>query len=296
MLVTTAGGALHSARPPTGASVRLVADLVVNIDPTSSIPVRIPRPITHPSCRLHDMGPHHPECPERLDAIAGSADRQRARCATRASSRARGDARAARARVHAAHYIDEIEAASPEEGIRYLDPDTALNPRFADRRAARGRRSGARAPIWSSAASATRHFARCVRPGITPSARSRDGLLPVQQRRGRRRARARRTASHAPRCVDFDVHHGNGTEDIFAGDERVIMTGTFQYPLYPYSGVEPLGPNMHNVPLAPAAAATLFARPSPTSACRRSRRIGRRSFSFRPVSTRTAKTRSPTSS
>ncbi|MBS0319398.1 MAG: histone deacetylase family protein, partial [Proteobacteria bacterium] len=51
--------------------------------------------------------------------------------------------------------------------------------------------------------------------------------------------------------VDFDVHHGNGTEDIFAGDERVEMVSTFQYPLYPYSGVEPLGDNMFNVPLPP---------------------------------------------
>jgi acetoin utilization deacetylase AcuC-like enzyme len=58
--------------------------------------------------------------------------------------------------------------------------------------------------------------------------------------------------------VDFDVHHGNGTEDIFAGDDRVVMTGTFQYPLYPYSGVEPLGPNMHNVPLSPGSGSDAF--------------------------------------
>jgi acetoin utilization deacetylase AcuC-like enzyme len=49
--------------------------------------------------------------------------------------------------------------------------------------------------------------------------------------------------------LDFDVHHGNGTEQIFASDPRVVMVGTFEYPLYPYSGVDPMGPNMHNVPL-----------------------------------------------
>jgi acetoin utilization deacetylase AcuC-like enzyme len=49
--------------------------------------------------------------------------------------------------------------------------------------------------------------------------------------------------------VDFDVHHGNGTEDIFAGDERVLMVSTFQHPLYPYSGAKPMGANMVNVPL-----------------------------------------------
>ena len=49
--------------------------------------------------------------------------------------------------------------------------------------------------------------------------------------------------------LDFDVHHGNGTEQIFAAEPRVVMVGTFEYPLYPYSGVDPAGPNMHNVPL-----------------------------------------------
>jgi acetoin utilization deacetylase AcuC-like enzyme len=53
--------------------------------------------------------------------------------------------------------------------------------------------------------------------------------------------------------VDFDVHHGNGTEDIFAAapwEERVLMVGLFQHPFYPGSGVKPLGPNMINVPLS----------------------------------------------
>ena len=49
--------------------------------------------------------------------------------------------------------------------------------------------------------------------------------------------------------VDFDVHHGNGTEDIIAGDERVLMVSIFQHPLYPYSGAVPQGENMVNVPV-----------------------------------------------
>ncbi|MEY3272481.1 MAG: hypothetical protein RLZZ341_1382 [Pseudomonadota bacterium] len=51
--------------------------------------------------------------------------------------------------------------------------------------------------------------------------------------------------------VDFDVHHGNGTEDIIAGDERVLMVSFFQHPLYPYSGAVPKGTNMVNVPVDP---------------------------------------------
>ena len=50
--------------------------------------------------------------------------------------------------------------------------------------------------------------------------------------------------------IDFDVHHGNGTEDIFSDDEHVLMASIFQHPFYPYSGTEDPAPNMHNVPLA----------------------------------------------
>jgi acetoin utilization deacetylase AcuC-like enzyme len=50
--------------------------------------------------------------------------------------------------------------------------------------------------------------------------------------------------------VDFDVHHGNGTEDIIAGDERVLMVSVFQHPLYPFEGELPKGRNMVNLPLA----------------------------------------------
>jgi acetoin utilization deacetylase AcuC-like enzyme len=51
--------------------------------------------------------------------------------------------------------------------------------------------------------------------------------------------------------VDFDVHHGNGTEDIVAGDERILMCSFFQSPLYPYCGEEARGENMVNVPVPP---------------------------------------------
>src|SRR5205814_3562651 len=49
--------------------------------------------------------------------------------------------------------------------------------------------------------------------------------------------------------IDFDVHHGNGTEDIFSDDEHVVMASIFQHPFYPYSGTDDPAPNMANVPL-----------------------------------------------
>ena len=58
--------------------------------------------------------------------------------------------------------------------------------------------------------------------------------------------------------IDFDVHHGNGTEDIFAHDPRVLMVSTFQHPLYPYSGTENPAPNMVNVPLPAGSGSDAF--------------------------------------
>jgi acetoin utilization deacetylase AcuC-like enzyme len=72
------------------------------------------------------------------------------------------------------------------------------------------------------------------------------------------------------------VHHGNGTEDIIAGDERVLMCSFFQHPLYPYSGAVPKGTNMVNVPIAPYTRGAGCARPSRTCGCRGWRSSGRR--------------------
>jgi acetoin utilization deacetylase AcuC-like enzyme len=167
--------------------------------------------------------------------------------------------RAQLARVHAAHYIDEIEAASPESGVHYLDPDTALNPNSLD-----AARHGAGALVLATdlVVGGERETAFCaVRPPGHHATRDRAmgfclfnnvavGVAHALEHHGLHRAAV----------VDFDVHHGNGTEDIFANDARVIMTGTFQYPLYPYSGVDPRGPNMHNVPLSPGSGSDAFRR------------------------------------
>jgi len=74
---------------------------------------------------------------------------------------------------------------------------------------------------------------------------------------------AARHAVHAHRLervaiIDFDVHHGNGTEDIFAHDDNVLMVSTFQHPFYPYSGTGDPAPNMVNVPLAAGAGSRQF--------------------------------------
>jgi acetoin utilization deacetylase AcuC-like enzyme len=203
--------------------------------------------LTHPSCLLHDMGPYHPECPDRLTAIgdrliAAGLDGYLRHYVAPAATREQI------ARVHGSRYIDEIERASPETGLTFLDPDTALNPHTLQ---------------------AARHAAGAVIKGVdlTMSGECRSAFCAVRPP-GHHAERQRAMgfcvfnnvavgAAHAMAVhglarvaiVDFDVHHGNGTEEIFTGDHRVLMVSTFQHPLYPYSGLDSDDPKMVNVPL-----------------------------------------------
>ena len=204
--------------------------------------------LSHPSCLLHEMGSYHPECPDRLTAIS---DRLIASgvdgCVTRITGRPATDDEIAR--VHGKAYIAAIRSAIPAEGLHYLDPDTALNAHSLD--AAR-HAAGAVVQAVDLVLGGSFRTAFCaVRPpGHHAERRRAMGFcvfnnVAIGARHALEAHGLKRVA-----IIDFDVHHGNGTEDIFADDPRVVMVSTFQYPLYPYSGVNPLGPNMVNIPLA----------------------------------------------
>ena len=204
--------------------------------------------ITHASCAKHEMGPYHPECPDRLAAIndrliaAGLDVYLRHYDAPEAT-------REQLLRVHSAVYMAEIEHASPREGLHYLDPDTARHPFSLD--AAR------------HAAGAVVLATDLVMRGECRSAFC--AVRPPGHHAERRRAMgfclynnvavgAMHALDHPEldpvAVIEFDVPHGNGTEDVLAGDERVLMVSTFQHPLYPYSGTHDPAPNMVNVPLS----------------------------------------------
>jgi acetoin utilization deacetylase AcuC-like enzyme len=202
------------------------------------------------------MGPYHPECPERLTAIndrliAAGVD------ACLVHHEAPEGTREQIARVHGSAYIDAIEAASPDEGLHFIDPDTALNPHTLT--AAR------------HAVGAVVHAVDLVLGGECKTAFC--AVRPPGHHAERRRAMgfcvfnsvaigaAHALAAHGLErvaIVDFDVHHGNGTEDIFQDDPRVLMVSTFQHPLYPYCGVDDPAPNMVNVPLPAGAGGEEF--------------------------------------
>jgi acetoin utilization deacetylase AcuC-like enzyme len=193
------------------------------------------------------MGPYHPECPERLAAIgdrliAAGLEPMMARHLAPAATREQLE------RVHAPRYLDAIDAAVPSAGLHYLDPDTALNPHSVE--AAR-RAAGAVVLATDLVAAGTCRNAFCaVRPPGHHAERSRAMGFCVYNSVavGAMHALAAHGLERVA-VIDFDVHHGNGTEDVFAGNPRVLMVSTFQHPLYPYSGIESPAANMVNVPL-----------------------------------------------
>ncbi len=206
--------------------------------------------LSHPSSRLHDMGEGHPECPERVGAVhealrqAGLLEQLDAITAPKVTDEQI-------LRVHTRAHLDRLLAASPEHGLAQLDQDTAMNEHSlsAARHAA-----GALVHATELVISGQKQRAFCnVRPPghHAESDRSMGFCLINSVAVGAAHALSVGKLNRVA-IIDFDVHHGNGTEDIFAAEPRVLMASTFQTPLYPGTGVEPLGPNMHNVGLPPA--------------------------------------------
>ncbi len=204
-------------------------------------------------CRLHDMGEGHPECPQRLDAISDQLlasglgqvlDHRDAPPATPAQL----------ARAHSAGYVAELAEFMAQVQIsgapRHVDPDTIVGP-----------------GTWAAALSAAGAAVAATEAVVNGEV---DNAFCAIRPPGHHAMRGQSmgfcffnnvavAALHAldvlglqrVAIIDFDVHHGNGTEDIIAGDERLLMCSFFQHPLYPHTGDLPKGSNMVNVPVPP---------------------------------------------
>lgn len=207
---------------------------------------------SHAECRGHDMGRGHPECSERLDAIddhliAIGLDVALQR--VDAPLVAFDDVVLAHGADYALGLREALEGVAARGGpLLALDPDTAA---CAGTWAAVQRAAGAAVAATDAVIDGVVANAFCsVRPPGHHATRERAmgfcflNSVAIAARHALEVRGLERVA-----IVDFDVHHGNGTEDIIAGDERVLMASIFQDRFYPYSGNEPLGDNMVNLPI-----------------------------------------------
>jgi acetoin utilization deacetylase AcuC-like enzyme len=210
----------------------------------------------HPTCLQHDTGPHHPECSRRVSAIT-----DRLIASRLADVLVIVDApevtREQLLRVHGGDYIDRIEAQIPAQGYVSLDPDTIISPGSlaAARHAAGAVVAAVDAVIGGEADNA---FC-CVRPPGHHAERNRamGFCLYNNVAVGAAHALEAHSLSRVA-IIDFDVHHGNGTEDIFDKDERVLFCSTFQHPFYPFTPLLDNTRNRVSVPLDAAAGSAEF--------------------------------------
>jgi len=212
---------------------------------------------THPACLEHDPGPYHPESPERLRAILEALEAPEfARLERRAAPEA---AIEDLVRVHPRALVERLLAAVPETGHRGIDADTILSP--ASGRAAL-RAAGAVTAAIDAVVGGEADNAFCaVRP---PGHHAEPGrpmgfCLFNNIAVGALRARAAHGLARVA-VIDFDVHHGNGTQARFESDASLFYASTHQYPLYPGTGAasETGVGNIVNVPLRPMSGSTEF--------------------------------------
>ena len=195
------------------------------------------------------MGSYHPESPERLNAISDHLIAQGLDSYFSYHDAPQASFQQLK-RVHAAAHLERLKRASPELGIVHLDPDTAMN-RYTWQAALRAAGAGVLAVDLVMAGEVENAFCAVRPPGHHAERSSAMGFCFFNNIAV---AAAHALVAHQlsrVAVVDFDVHHGNGTEDCFKGDSRVLMVSIFQHPLYPYSGAVPKGTNMVNVPVPP---------------------------------------------
>jgi len=205
---------------------------------------------THPSFLGHDTGPGHPERADRLRAIHGALEDEAFQLLERREAPRAEKAQIAR--IHEERYVDWVLANVPEKGWSGLDADTIVSPGSGE---AALRAAGAVCAAVDAVAQGEARNAFCaVRPPghhATPS-QAMGFCLFNNAAIGAAQARAIHGLKRVA-VIDFDVHHGNGTQDAFAEDPDYFYASTHQWPLYPGTGAaheRGIADNILNVPLA----------------------------------------------
>ena len=214
--------------------------------------------LSHPACLDHDTGTGHPERPDRIRAIMEALNEPRFAPLRRAE--APGINRAAVLRVHPADYADAIEAASPARGRIYLDADTPMSTKsFAAIAHCVGGVTSAVDDVMQGAVQNA--FVAMRPPGHHAGTASPMGFCFFNTAAiAARHAQAVHGAERVA-ILDFDVHHGNGTQEIFWSDASVLYASSHQMPLFPGTGGrDECGEhdNIVNAPLLPGSNGEIF--------------------------------------
>ena len=203
--------------------------------------------LSHPLFLQHEMGEHHPECPARLQAIAqhlttAGYDKQLHHHLAPPAERE------AILRVHHADYLNTLERVAPTQGYAQLDPDTAMNPHTLEA-ALHAAGAGIRATDLVLNGEVTNAFCAVRPPGHHAEPGHAMGFcifnnIAIAVAHALEAHGLKRVA-----IIDFDVHHGNGTEAMFRHDERVLFCSSFQHPFYPGTRLDPNNPHIIHAPL-----------------------------------------------
>jgi len=214
--------------------------------------------ITHPDCLKHEMAQGHPEQPGRLLAIQDQLQAQQlwdflehveAPLASQPSL----------LRAHSQQHIDTIFTNAPQAGqpLFHVDPDTFMNEHTLSA-ALRAAGAGILAVDLAMDKKIDNAFCAIRPPGHHAEHDNAMGFcffnnIAVAAAHALEEHKLERIA-----IIDFDVHHGNGTEDIFENDPRVMVCSSFEHPLYPYSGRPTVPGHLINCPLKPGSAGPEF--------------------------------------
>ena len=203
--------------------------------------------ISHRDCVRHEISPGHPECPQRIDAIADQMKKQDIYDHLQHADAPRATPEQLML-AHPESYVSMIHSHSPASGSVQLDPDTAMNPFTLDA-SLRGAGAGVLAVDQVISGAVSNAFCLTRPPGHHAEKTQAMGFcffgnIAIAARHAIKTHGLERVA-----IVDFDVHHGNGTEDIVDGDPNILFCSSFQHPFYPGGYRDNVADQRVNVPL-----------------------------------------------
>jgi acetoin utilization deacetylase AcuC-like enzyme len=212
----------------------------------------------HPACIEHDPGPLHPECPDRLRSVMSALDEDEFRYLERLEA-LEIDLDTI-ATVHGSAYIENVLDNMPAEGRMSLDPDTILSP--ASGTAARRASGGAVDAVDAVITKKTDNAFCAIRPPGHHAESSRAMGFCLFNSAAIAAFHAR-TVHGLERVavIDFDVHHGNGTQHSFENDPGLFYGSSHQFPAYPGTGLKSdtgIANNICNMPLLAGSGSTEF--------------------------------------